>query len=44
MSDNVKKWLDIDNYLTMNRDKMTIEQYEEMLLELRKLFELIINE
>lgn len=44
MSDNVKKWLDIDNYLTMNRNKMTIEQYEEMLLELRKLFELIINE
>lgn len=44
MTDNIKKWLDIDNYLTMNRDKMTIEQYEEMLLELRKLFELIINE
>lgn len=44
MTDNIKKWLDIDNYLTMNRDKMTIEQYEEMLLELRRLFELIINE
>lgn len=44
MTNNMIKWLELDEYINDNRKSMTNEEYQEYVKELYRLYELVMEE